>query len=215
MNEWLNSMNLHVYFDNFLENGMTNLDLIINLANKPNKITYEDLQNIGINKPGHLFRILARIDYDANLISENLNILINRGKFNDLLRGSQYFPKGQVICCTANKSSGSRLYNGFDMSISEWLGKIGLEHLKKNFSHNGFDSMDYLLLQMFSSYAIDDNILENNLHIYQTKDRSLVLQEIEKNVLCFRKFLRRSTGESILEYEEEMSQAECKICKIF
>ena len=167
-------------FDNFLENGFTNLDLFIELAAKPNKINYEDLISIGISKPGHIFRILSRIEYDANLIQENLSFILNRGKHNDLLKNSIYILKNQFVCCASTKNRYN--HNSFEMSLPEWLLKINMEHLRKNFSHNGYDSMEYLLMQMFSSYTIDDNFLENHLHIYENKDRILVLRELEKNV---------------------------------
>lgn len=209
-------MNLHIYFDNFLENGLTNLEMILNLVGKQNCITFDDLQNIGINKPGHAFRILARMEYDSGIINENLSFLINRGKFNDMMRGSMYFPKSQISCCAANKTGTNKSLYAFDLSISDWLAKIGFEHLKKNFSHNGFDSMDYLLLQMFSSYQFDNSFLENHLHIYQLKDRKLLLTEMEKMASVLKNYLRRASGENFVELEDENnSQADCKICLIY
>ncbi len=214
LNEWLNSMNLHIYFDNFLEHGLTNLDHVFNLADKQNKISFDDFVNIGITKPGHVFRLLTRIEYDAGLIQENLNFLLNRGKYNDILKNSLYLPKNQVSCCGPKKTNGNKGSNPFELTISDWLISISMEHLRKNFSHNGFDSMEYLLMQMFSSYNINETILENHLHIYQNKDRVEVMKEIEKNVECLKKFLKRTSGE--LEYEEEMlSQADCKMCISF
>ena len=73
------------------------------------------------------------------------------------------------------------------------------------------------MTQWSISYTIDDNFLENHLHIYENKDRILVLRELEKNVDSLKKFLRRQTGESIIEYEDEnISQAaDCKICLMF
>jgi hypothetical protein len=123
--------------------------------------------------------------------------------------------KNQLVCCASTKNRYN--LNSFEMSLPEWLRKINMEHLRKNFSHNGYDSMEYLLMQMFSSYTIDDNFLENHLHIYENKDRNLVLRELEKNVDSLKKFLRRQTGESIIEYEDEnISQAaDCKICLMF
>ena len=48
----------------------------------------------------------------------------------------------------------------------------------QNFYHNGFELIEYILIQMYSSFPINDEILENCLHIYDENDRNKVLKSI-------------------------------------
>ena len=42
----------------------------------------------------------------------------------------------------------------------------GLNKFKENFIHNGFESIDYVLIQMFSNFDFNEKILIEYLHIY-------------------------------------------------
>ena len=71
----------------------------------------------------------------------------------------------------------------------------------QNFCHNGFDLINYVILQMYGSYPIDSDILENNFHIYDEDQRYLVLKAIEKEINKINKFLN-----SEIYYENENSK---------
>ena len=73
-------------------------------------------------------------------------------------------------------------------------------NLYQNFCHNGFDLINYVILQMYGSYPIDSDILENNFHIYDEDQRYLVLKAIEKEINKINKFLN-----SEIYYENENS----------
>ena len=54
--------------------------------------------------------------------------------------------------------------------IFSFLRIRGLWKLKENFIHNGFDQIEYILLQMFSEYCFDKNILKDSICIFIWKE---------------------------------------------
>jgi hypothetical protein len=198
-------MNLQFYYNLFLEKGLTDVDKIISLANDPEKkLTQNQLENIGIKKPGHIFKLLTRIELDANLIDQNLSFLINLNlnnqNFNQTIisqNNNNHYSKDNLnlkisganfTCCGFNKEKKTLNLNqkenkntqNFDLIA--WLKYLNLPHLRKNFLHNGFDSIEYILLQCFSVYFVDDNLLENSMHIYNKNERNKILNQLAKDM---------------------------------
>jgi len=206
-------MNLAQYYNNFIENGLINLESIItryleselNINNNFNiienyqgdgidqmfymsykKLEYEDLEKIGIRKPGHIYKILTRIEYDAKLINQNLSFLV-KSQINPIFpnfennldvtksMSSLRVSDAKVVCCSLkqNKLNANKLKNEFD--FHKFLDKYKLKKYERNFSFNGFDSLEYIFLQFFSSFKFDEEILENKLHIYEQSDRIKIL----------------------------------------
>jgi hypothetical protein len=66
--------------------------------------------------------------------------------------------------------------------LKTFLRKYNLLHLHDNFYHNGFDLINYVILQMFTKYSINDDIVQKCLHIYKKKDRYLVLDALFNEV---------------------------------
>jgi hypothetical protein len=91
-----------------------------------------------------------------------------------------------------NKSS--KNINKFD--IDKWLNKIGLIHLKKKFIENGFDYFEYFILQMFSSIPIDENILINDIKIYDDFEREKIILRLNKDV----KFINNNNNNNNFSY---------------
>jgi hypothetical protein len=199
-------MNLQSYYDLFLEKGLIDIEKIIYLANDPiKKLNQNQLELIGVKKPGHIFKILTRIEFDANLINENLNFLINPNLFysnlseninnninkysNENLKLNLKISKQDFNCCGFNRENKANINSNFkenkqnkNIDLIEWLKFLNLTHLIKNFIHNGFDSIEYLLLQCFSIYFVDDNLLENYMHIYNKTERNKILDQLAKDV---------------------------------
>ena len=67
--------------------------------------------------------------------------------------------------------------------LKYFLNRYNLLKFYQNFYHNGFDMINFVMIQMFSSEPIDEIILENCFHIYEVEQRELVLKCIisEKN----------------------------------
>ena len=135
-----------------------------------NRPTYEDFENIGIKKPGHIFKILTRLELDAKLIDEKFYYLIFEGKIphSSILR----FSRENTTCCSIGCDKVVK--NDFKvLDLDSWLRKLNLLHLKRNFVKNGFESIQYILLQMFSYIPINDEIVENCIHVYDKKERNI------------------------------------------
>ena len=56
--------------------------------------------------------------------------------------------------------------NSQNFDLVSWLKKIDLIELKDNFLYNGYEMVEFFVIQMFSSSPIDEFILKEYLHIY-------------------------------------------------
>ena len=186
LKQWLTNIDLITYCGNFFENNIYNIDELINkMKTIENKIDlYEYIENtFHIHTPGHIFRILLKLEIDAGLLDDKISKFFiendeNRIKFNKI--------KPSVLLKQYN--SCSNIFNCLNYNaknkLKSFLKKYHLMHLYYNFCQNGFDLINFVLLQMFSNYfVIDDYILENYFHIYNENDRILLLQSLqnEKN----------------------------------
>ena len=205
----MNSINLLVYYTNFIESGFTSLEKVIENIDEVNKPTFEEIESLGIKKPGHIFKILTRLELDAKLIDERYYFLIFEGR----VPSSSYlrFSREKFTCCTGMDKNIESDFKKIDLNI--WLKKLNLTHLKKNFIHNGFDTIHYLILQMFSFNPLTDQIVEECLHIYDKKERTIILEQLAKDINLLKiKLSRCIVNDSMYEGETEES---CKICSIF
>ena len=62
--------------------------------------------------------------------------------------------------------------------LKQFLLRNGIMKFYQNFTHNGFDLIEYLLIQMYSSFQITDEVIENCFHIYEENDRKKVLKSL-------------------------------------
>ena len=236
---WLSNIYLMTYCQNFYENNIYDIDeLIDKMKNSQNKSElYEYLENtFSIHIPGHIFRILLKLEIDSGLLDETISEFFvendeNRIKFNKI--------KPSVLLKQYN--SCSNIFNYFNHNskykLKFFLKKYDLLHLYYNFSQNGFDLINYVLLQMFSNFfAINDYILENCFHIYNKNDRIVLLKSlnIEKNkIISFiksdKKGFQNHNSDLIFEdinlnnnynfdryfYEKEFENNNRNICNIY
>ena len=182
--------------------------------NSINKFNYEDIENILlIHKPGHIFRILTQLEIDAGIIDREVaNFMINNNKnvFESsnvekkfiLSNMEQYNCKN---CCNLDIDI-CRGKNNKKNDLRSFLIRYNIINLYQNFCHNGFDLINYVILQMYGSYPINEDILENNFHIYDEKQRILVLEALTKEVSKINKFLNSEIyyeieNNSILKYD--------------
>ena len=73
--------------------------------------------------------------------------------------------------------------------LKYFLLRYNLIHLYQNFAHNGFDMIEYVIIQMYSSFPINEDILENCFHIYDEKQRIITLKAIVAEMKKINKFL--------------------------
>ena len=190
---WLNNIGLINYYPNFINNSIFDIsNLIENMKSYQTKLKFENIESdLKIRKPGHIYRILCRLEVDANLIDNKVTkfLLKNDKIFNkdeyylnggleknnnnnlNLLISQDYQCLG---CCKTNKTFSSMAKN----DLKSFLKRYGLMNYYQNFYHNGFELIEYVILQMYGGYPINDDILENCFHVYDEEQRKTILKAI-------------------------------------
>ena len=185
--EWLREINLECYYNLFIDKKIYNLDkLIYNLKNGICNISKNDMLKIGISTPGHIYRIITKLEIDSEKINNKISDfiidkknLLNDGEIN-ILKNSIVYCCG---CCSLNNQSKYLCNNDYKKyQLEQWLSRIKMEKYKDNFINNGFDMFEYFILQMFSSIPIDENILNEELKINNINDRDFILLQINKDI---------------------------------
>ena len=184
--EWLNEINLTCYYNLFIDKKIYNLDkLIYNLKNGICNILKKDIIKIGIINPGHIYRIITKLEIDSEKINTQIsNFIIDKKNLSDgeinILKNSIVYCCG---CCSINNQSKYYINNEFKKyQLEKWLSRIKMNKYKDNFIKNGFDMFEYFILQMFSSIPIDENILKDELKINNINDRDFILLQINKDI---------------------------------
>ena len=197
---WLMNLKLSSYYKNFLDSEIYDINRLVEQMNSPQKFNYEDIENILlIHTPGHIYRILTQLEVDAGLIDKNVaNFMINNNKDNidnSYLNKKLIFSYAEKYdcnyCFNLDKLDicGCGLNNNKKNDLKSFLMRYNLLNLYQNFCHNGFDLINYIILQMYGSYPINNDILENNFHIYDENQRNLVLKAMQKEVKKINNFL--------------------------
>ena len=183
LKSWLENLNLSQYLDNFIENDINDINSLINqMKNNENKLSYDDIEFLlKIHKPGHIYKILCSLEILAGSINPKIsNFLIKKiSKKNNKLKLSVSREIKPCINCFRVNLFFSQKKN----DLNNFLTRYNLLQFYQNFYHNGFDDMNYIMVQMFSSEPFDEVILENCLHIYESEMREKVIKCLleEKN----------------------------------
>ena len=203
LRDWLISCDLLFYYNLLMEKRIYDIDkYIFNLRNKKMHISFKDVENLGIKKPGHALRFILKLYIDANLIDNNIsNYIID--KFNghsnspsiDLTISRNDIKYCGFSLCGGMLSSNNLCNNKYsklnkkDIKYNDIISFLSCKDLlkfKENFIHNGFDQIDYILIQLFSEFKFNSEILSDWLHIYADKDKRKVLEVLydEKMNIC-------------------------------
>ena len=210
---WLDNLNLAEYLDNFIQNDIFDINILINQMNNPeHKLNYDSLESLlKIHKPGHIYRIFSALEISAGIINPKIgDFLVKRNSRNnsnknknDLkLSVSREINSSCVNCFRINF-----LFSQKKNDLNSFLSRYNLLKFYQNFYHNGFELINYVMAQMYSSDPIDEFILENCFHIYEKKDREKVLKCLlnEKNKIDYfldsNEYLQFSSKHSI-KYED-------------
>ena len=214
--KWLIDIGLSDYYENFLNNKIYDINRLIEQMKSPNdKLDLEDIENIlGIHNPGHIFRILIKLEIDGNIIDKKIvEFMLGNNNINKKLIFSS---DEKYICdnlCTVNKVNlnfcGIKNINIFSKKkndLESFLYRYNLNNLYQNFSHNGFDQINYVILQMYSSFPINSDILENYFHIYDEEQRKLTLEAIKKEIMKINNFINsenylNNKNKDLIKYE--------------
>ena len=191
--KWLIDIGLSDYYENFLNNKIYDINRLIEQMKSPNdKLGLEDIENIlGIHNPGHIFKILIKLEIDANIINKNISdfMLSNNNNINKKLIFSSNEMYACDNMCNVKKENlnicgitNINIFSKIKNDLESFLNRYNLNNLYQNFYHNGFEQINYVILQMYSSYPINDDILENYFHIYDEEQRKLVIEALQKEI---------------------------------
>ena len=202
--DWLISCDLLCYYNTLVKNNVYNIDKYIDNIrhNKINVISFKDIEEFGIKKPGHIFRLLLKLQIDAGKIDYNLYKFITE-KFsvntmsnnNPMTTSYNELKCFGLNCCSSNNNNNynnKKINNTINeneiiyFDIFSFLKVNNLLKFKENFIHNGFDQIDYILIQLFSRYCFNKKILNDYMHIYLDEDKNYILKILyrEKKNIC-------------------------------
>ena len=197
LRNWLISCDLLSYYNLFYEKKFVNIDdIITKVKEKKLKLNYKLAEDIGIRKPGHIIRFLLKIQIDSEILDKNLCDKIlekycNNNANTFVLNSSSNNCKCCGMSCFTQEPSGSCDFNEFTNYINNndifaFLRSKNLFEFKDNFIHNGFDQVDYIIIQLFSEFKFNKNILIEFLHIYHVAEQKKVIKILyeEKEKIC-------------------------------
>ena len=202
---WLSNLGLLDYLNNFIKCEAYDInDLAERMKSYQTKLRFEDLESsLKIRIPGYIYRILCKLEADAGLIDPKIvKFMIREGVNNELLKNNNLLrsinnksEKNMNIsisqsyyqcfnCCKMNQIRKQKRND-----LKYFLLRYNLFHLYQNFNHNGFDMIEYVIIQMYSSFPINEDILENCFHIYDENQRRNTLKAIVAEMKKINKFL--------------------------
>ena len=189
LKNWLDSLQLSCYYNNFVNNNITDINKLINdyKTNREN-INYQFIENLlNIHISGHVYRILCKLEIDSSFVENKIStFLLGLNCSNNENNSKKNLSK--VFVQTDDCSD--KCYDCCDTKnvimekndLKSVLRKYKILHLYNNFYHNGFDLINFVILQMFTKFAINDDIIQKCLHIYNKRDRFFVLDALFSEV---------------------------------
>ena len=196
---WLSSINLPFYYENFINNEIYEINQLINISKtKTRQEIFSYINSIlQTNKIGHIYRVLIKIDIDTGYIDNNLShflspkrLITNSYKSYSNRTDNELLISGiKNVFCTNKKEEKSNIQLFFE--------KYNIKSLCSNFMNNGFDILEYIILQMFSRFPINDYILEKNMYISDDNDRKKILTILNNEVVKIDKMMK---SEEYLSY---------------
>lgn len=155
--QWLAEIHLEGLVQNFLDLGIENNELLLNLL-KGNVGNWDKMliTHLGIDKPGHRKRIITKLKEDMGLCKRS-------GLFK-------------------LKNSNAKL--NF-LSLSEWLKSLNLEEWSDYFIAAGYDDYESLIFQMTTDQSINERILEEDIMIDDPLARMKICNQLMEGFFLF------------------------------
>ena len=189
LRDWLISCDLLCYYNLLIKNNIYDIEAYItNLKNNKINISYKDIEDLGIKKPGHIFRFLLKLQIDIGVLDNKICSYI-MNKFNENLcttlgvnvSMNEISYCGIILCPSGGDLSRSSNYT----DIFSFLKNKDLLEFKENFVHNGFDQIEFVLIQLFSCFSFNKEILNDYMHIYSDNDKNQVIKKLyeEKRII--------------------------------
>ena len=230
LRNWLISCDLLNYYNILVEKKFYDIENIITKVKEKKLIlNYKLIEDLGIRKPGHIFRFLLKIQIDSDILDKNLCDIIlekfcNTNISNLILNTSTNNCKFCGISCFSPSPSGSCDLNEFTSYINNndifaFLRSKDLFEFKYNFIHNGFDQVDFIIIQLFSEFKFNKNFLMDYFHIYHENEQKKLITILyeEKEKICKDlnlNFNKKEIEEILYEFKGD-SLEEDTFCIIF
>ena len=234
---WLSNLGLLDYLNNFIQCEAYDINVLVErMKSYQTKIHFEDLESsLKIRIPGYNYRILCKLEADAGLIDPKIvKFMIREGMSNEINKNNNMMRSinnrsEKNMNISLSQSSYYQCFNCCKMNqikkhkkndLKYFLLRYNLIHLYQNFAHNGFDMIEYVLIQMYSSFPINEDILENCFHIYDEKQRIITLKAIVAEMKKINKFLSseeyNNCDKNVIKYdnvffEDDSNKDESKI----
>ena len=228
LKKWLISCDLLCYYNILIENKVYNIDEIISkMKNKTIELNYNYIEELGIKKPGHILRFLLKLQIDAGVIDKKTCDLIF-DKYNNsttILLNSSDMQCCEISCFSHNCSLSEvtdNISNINNNDIFTFLRNKDLTEFIDNFIHNGFDQVDYIIIQLFSNFKFDKNMMNEYFHIYLENSQEKVIKKLyeEKEKIANElniPFNKNELKDILASFNDEylMTKEEKKICLIY
>ena len=188
--EFINEINLpKEYAFNLIDNGFDNLEMLISQTKNGIALTYENLREIGIKKPGERIKILIHLEE----ISENFKFLFPKIIYN-------------------NDNNDNKDIKNKSNTLKFFLEKIGKKNFFINFYENGINNIELLFIQMASKQPLNENILINDLNIKKQDANAIIIKlyEYSRNYINKLKMLnkRNNNNENIINNNSTITHEE-------
>ena len=216
---WLKEIDLLIYLSLFLKKKIYSLQRTISdLRQKKVIVTPNDIRKLGINVPGHVYRIFTKLELDAGLIDkkiydyllilkieedEKTKALFNREKEGEESSQSIY-ECGGCNCCSLKRShvkikmdKKNNLENTPILNLDKWLRNINMYKYKQNFIKKGFDRIEFFILQMFSSIPLEEKLFEKEMNIENNNDIDLFILQLNKDVKYISNKFKKKRSSSV------------------
>ena len=121
LRDWLISCDLLCYYNLLIENNMYDIDQMINDMKSNNTCYgYKEIEDIGIRKPGHIFRLLLKLEIDSGILDNNIfNSILSKFNITCSISNNVILTSSMcdIKCCgICNKNNN---YNSF-MRRTNW-----------------------------------------------------------------------------------------------
>ncbi|OMJ68134.1 hypothetical protein SteCoe_34499 [Stentor coeruleus] len=174
LSKWLENLSLADYYQNFISYEYDDLETLLTQMQSVIPISLQELKRLGIDKIGHRYRILIKLEEDSGIFPPKT------------------LSKNNWQCCGVPRKT---QFGFLTVTLDAWLEGLKLLELKENFMNNGFDEFQFIATQMKSRYPLNDEILEEigitkpghrnriigNL-IEEAKDRPGIIVENSQNM---------------------------------
>lgn len=204
LNAWLLSTGLDFLFEKLMNAGYDDVDQMVSQMMSGMPITEENLNKIGIDKPGHRKRLLVALEEECR-------------PYKSSRRTNRNQSQGFMKCCMAAIPANAGVLN--IPELEKWLKMQDLEELFPLFVASGYDDLEHLFVLMNSRWEISDKILMTEIGITKQAHRYKILARLKNDSIGFESmkkggFTSRYRRDE-LAIERNTNSTACSSCVIY